>query len=320
MRADLHNIIPAIRRRFRRSEQTALVMLSLVIGLTAGLGAVLFRYLINASEHLFFEGGAWAFGGIGDYYVIALPAIGLVIVSFMVNRWAPEAKGHGVPEVMYAVNKRGGRIRPRVVVVKALASAVCIGSGGSVGREGPIVQIGSTIGSWVGQVLGLRTDRVRLLLACGAAAGIGSTFNAPIAGVLFALEVILGTFSAQSFGLVVLASVTATAVSRAALGDAPAFALQRIFALHSYAELPIYLVLGLLCGLMAIAYVRSVYYFEDRFDRWQASATLKAVVGGLALGFMGWLGIRYLGGPHLFGVGYKAIEETLYIAKQPTVL
>jgi CIC family chloride channel protein len=137
--------------------------------------------------------------------------------------FAREAKGHGVPEVMLAVAQRGGRIRPAVAVVKALASALCIGSGGSVGREGPIVQIGSALGSTVGQAFRMSDDRVRTLVACGAAAGIAATFNAPIAGVFFALEVILGEFTTRAFGVVVISSVTASVIGRAAFGDVAAF-------------------------------------------------------------------------------------------------
>ena len=179
----------------------------------------------------FFEGSQRALPFLGDARLILLPAVGLLIVSAIVRRWAPEARGHGVPEVQYAVRRGGGRIRPRVAAIKALASAICIGSGGSVGREGPIVQIGSTLGSSVGALLGLREDGVKLLVACGAAAGIGGTFNAPIAGVLFAMEVILGTFTARSFGVVVLASVASTALVQSVVGREPAFALQQVFSL-----------------------------------------------------------------------------------------
>ena len=142
--------------------------------------------------------------GLGIWFVVLAPVVGGLVYGPLIARFAREAKGHGVPEVMLAVSENGGRIRPRVAAVKALASAICIGSGGSVGREGPIVQIGSALGSTVGQVLRLPESRLRLLVACGAAGGISATFNAPIAGVFFALELILRDFEVESFGVVVL--------------------------------------------------------------------------------------------------------------------
>jgi CIC family chloride channel protein len=302
-------------RRFQRSENLSLVLLSVSVGLAGGLGAILFRYLIGWADQLFFDGGARALDFMGDCYVILLPAVGLLLVSMAVRRWAPEARGHGVPEVMYAVKKEGGRIRPRVAVIKALASAVTIGSGGSVGREGPIVQIGASVGSSLGQFFGLRQQRVRLLVACGAAAGIGGTFNAPIAGVLFALEVILGSFAARSFGLVVLASVTSTALCQAVLGAEPAFPLAQVFHLNSFWEMPIYLVLGLLAGLVAVVYVRAVYFLEDLFERWPWPAWSKAVIGGLLMGLVGWVALRFFGGRYLFGVGYDGIEQALFLER-----
>jgi CIC family chloride channel protein len=152
-----------------------------------------------------------------------IPAIGGLIVGILIYKYAQEAKGHGVPEIMEAVALRGGRIRPRVAVVKALASSVCIGTGGSVGREGPIAQIGSALGSTVGQLLNLSDERVRNLVACGAAGGIAATFNAPIAGALFALEVILGQFHATYFGAVVISAVTADVIVQNLEGNLRAF-------------------------------------------------------------------------------------------------
>ena len=299
---------------FGASENWSSLLQAVAVGAAGGLGAILFRYLIDAMRWLSFEGsGKLLRPLLGDTYVIALPAIGVVIVSYVVRRWAPEAQGHGVPEVQFAVRKRRGIIRPRVAVIKALASALCIGTGGSVGREGPIVQIGCSIGSSLGQVLGLNARRVRLLVACGAAAGIGGTFNAPIGGVMFAMEVILGNFAARSFGLVVIASVTSTAICRGVLGNEPAFDLTRVFQLHSFAELPMYAVLGLASGLIALLFVRALYTFESVFERWTLPASLKALIGGLAVGLVGWACMRNFGGPYLFGVGYDGIERALRI-------
>jgi len=298
-------------RTFWRSENVRPVILAISVGIVGGFGAIGFRALIDLAQDLFFEGGRTALEFMGSAYVILLPAAGLLIVSILVHRLAPEAEGHGVPEVMFALRRRQGRMRSRVVGIKAVASAICIGSGGSVGREGPIVQIGCAFGSTVGQFLSLGERHTRVLVACGAAAGIGGTFNAPIAGVIFALEVLLGDFKARSFGLVVISSVVATAVVRSVLGADPAFSLDEVFALKSVMELPIYLVLGLVAGLVSIAFVRFLYFEEHLFERWRWHYTVKAVLGGLAVGAMGYFGVRHLGGPYLFGVGYDGIEAAL---------
>jgi CIC family chloride channel protein len=303
--------------RIWRSENLVWVILATVVGLVGGVGAIFFRFLIEAAGRLFFGGGRHALPFLGEAYVILLPAVGLTIVSLIVRRWAPEAQGHGVPEVMYAIRREGGRIRPRVAGIKALASAICIGSGGSVGREGPIVQIGCTIGSAVGQLLKLREGHVRLLVACGAAAGVGGTFNAPIAGVLFALEVILGSFQARSFGLVVISSVAATAVCQAALGPEQAFELPQEFSLATYLELPIYLVLGLVSGLAALLFVKILYFEETLFERWRRRPILAAIAGGLGVGLLGYVGWLLFGGGYLFGVGYDGIEATLALGATP---
>jgi len=285
--------------------------MAMTVGLLAGAGAIVLRQLIDWVRELFFGSGTSVFPGPADilpgnlHYLIA-PAVGMVIVAWIVDRWAPEAKGHGVPEVQFALLRRGGRIRPRVAVVKAVASAISIGSGGSVGREGPIVQIGSSLGSTVGQWIGVGADQLRILVAAGAAGAIGATFNAPIAGVMFAMEVILRNFAAKSFGLVVISSVTATVLTQAVLGTEPAFHLTERFTLVSEWELFLYAGLGVLSGWLALVYTKSIYFFEETFDRWKASVTLKAAAGGLAVGAIG-----YFGSDLIFGVGHEGTEMAL---------
>ncbi len=192
-----------------RTELGVTLGLAVVVGLLAGLGAVGFRYLIMEFERLFFDGGASALGFMGPYYLIIIPAVGGLFVGLITHFFAREVKGHGVPEVMVAVAAKGGRIRSRVAVAKTLASSICIGSGGSVGREGPIVQIGSSLGSTIGQWLKLPEDWINTLIACGAAGGIAATFNAPMGGVFFAHEVILRRVITPSFIPVVISSVLA---------------------------------------------------------------------------------------------------------------
>jgi len=303
--------VKQIQDRIQYSEYVGPTVFALIVGLLAGMGAIVFRYLIQAAHWLFFDYGGQlsanvGFLSLGKSYIILVPAVGMLLVSLIVRRWAIEAQGHGVPEVQYAVKKEGGRIRFRVSVVKALASAICIGSGGSVGREGPIVQIGCSLGSNIGKVGGFREPEIKILLACGAAGAIAGTFNAPIAGVMFALEVILGSFAARSFGLVVISSVTSIALCHAFLGKQPAFELVQPFTLNSSWEFPLYLVLGLFVGMISLGYVKSVYFFERLFDSWRFNVHIKALLGGLAIGLLG-----FFGSEHIFGVGYEAIEIAL---------
>src|SRR5271157_982413 len=178
--------------RFHPSETVVLFLTAVIVGAGTGLGAVLFIKLIALVQAIVFQSGALALGFLGNGLIILAPAVGGLLAGPIIAFFAKEAKGHGVPEVMQAIALRGGRIRPRVVVAKVIASALCIGSGGSAGREGPIVQVGSALGSTIGQWLHLSDARIRNLVACGAAAGIAATFNAPIAGVVFAMEIILG--------------------------------------------------------------------------------------------------------------------------------
>ncbi|MGD2185459.1 MAG: chloride channel protein [Desulfobacterales bacterium] len=293
--------------RLKSNEHTIMAILAVIVGLAAGFGAVGFRHLINFFQML-------AYGGENDllelvtnlpwYYRVAVPAIGGLIVGPLVYFFAREAKGHGVPEVMEAVALKGGVIRKRVVVVKSLASAISISTGGSVGREGPIVQIGSAIGSVLGQFMKISADRMRTLVGCGAAAGIAATFNAPIAGSMFALEVVLGDFGLAIFSPIVISSVVATAVSRAFLGDVPAFIVPA-YELVSAWELPMYLILGIFCGAVGVTFTKTLYRIEDMFDQTKFPEYLKGVIGGLMLG------VASLIFPQILGVGYGAIDMAL---------
>jgi len=293
--------------RIRTNEHTTMAVLAVVVGLTAGFGAVGFRHLIYFFQSI-------AYGSSDELLEVVatipwnikiwIPALGGLIVGPLVYFLAREAKGHGVPEVMEAVALKGGVIRKRVVVVKSLASAISISTGGSVGREGPIVQIGSAIGSTLGQAIKVSPDRMRALVGCGAAAGIAATFNAPIAGSMFALEVILGDFGLATFSPIVISSVVATVVSRAYLGDTPAFIVPA-YELVSAWELPMYLVLGVFCAVVAVTFTKTLYKVEDLFDSLKFPEYLKAVLGGLLLGFLG------LVFPQILGVGYGAMDMAL---------
>jgi CIC family chloride channel protein len=281
----------------RSSELIAGVALAVIVGVIAGLGAVAFRWLIKEFQLLFFEGGASVLSALGDYYVILIPAAGGLLVGLLVHFGAREAKGHGVPEVMEAVAIRGGRIRPRVAVVKSLASSICIGSGGSVGREGPIVQIGASFGSAVGQWFRLPEDWVRTLVLCGAAGGISATFNSPIGGALFALEVIQRRVVVRNLAPVVISSVVADIVALRFLGEHPSFTIAP-YSVVSYWEMLPYLLLGVLCAFAAIGFIRLLYKCEDIFNAFKVPEYLKPAAGGILIGIIG------LYSHDLFGVGY----------------
>lgn len=294
-------------RLARLDKHIPLLLLAIAVGVLGGYGAVLFRFLIKGVQYLFYQnsGEYLLFAHTVPWYLtLSLPAIGGLIVGTLVSKGASEAKGHGVPEVMEAIALRDGRIRKRVALVKIAASAISIGSGGSVGREGPIVQIGSGIGSTLGQLFKVTRPNQRTLVGCGAAAGIAATFNAPIAGVLFALEVLLGDFGISAFSPVVISSVTATTIARYYFGDFPAFEVPA-YELHSLWELGIYPFLGILCGLIAILFVSALYKGEDLFDLVPLPAPIKAAVGGLIMGAI------LLWFPQAFGVGYGAINLSL---------
>ena len=282
------------------SESITGILLAVLVGVIAGFGAIAFRWLINIFQSLFFGGGATILGFLGEYYVVLLPAVGGLLVGLLIYYGAREAKGHGVPEVMEAVAVRGGRIRPRVAIIKSLASSLCIGSGGSVGREGPIVQIGSAAGSAIGQWFRLSDDWIRTLVACGAAGGISATFNVPIGGIFFALEVILGRFVTPRFSFVVISSVTAQVISHIFLGDQPSFDVPS-YAMVSYWEFLPYALLGVLSALVAAAFIRLLYKSEDLFDAWHIPEYIKPAIGGIGIGLIG------LYSYDLFGVGYGSV-------------
>lgn len=284
-----------------------MIALALVVGLAGGFGAICFRHLIAFFQLLFYgdSGNLLALAQSTPWYLmIWVPAAGGLVVGPLVYFLAKEAKGHGVPEVMEAVAVKNGIIRRRIVLVKTLASAICIGTGGSVGREGPIVQIGSAIGSTAGQLFKVSVEQTRTLVGCGAAAGIAATFNAPIAGTMFALEIIVGEFGLATFSPIVISSVTATAISRHFLGDAPAFIVPS-YELISAWEFPLYIALGIFCSAVAVAFTTILYRIEDIFDAIRFPEYLKAVLGGALLGLMGLIF------PHILGVGYGAIDLCL---------
>lgn len=287
--------------RIRTSDHAFMITIPIIIGLMGGFGAVLLRFLIHQFQNIFW--GAW-----GDsllwFRTLLVPAAGAFLVGLIIYYFSREAKGHGVPEVMEAISLRNGIIRPRVVLGKVVASAITIASGGSVGREGPIVQIGASIGSTIGQLFKLSRKRMKTLVGCGAAAGIAAAFNAPIAGAMFSVEILLGDFTVSQFTPIVIASVSATVVSRAFFGNFPAFTVPEYSLVHP-GELFPYAILGVVAGFVAILFVKLLYWIEDRFDSLNIPDYYKTTIGGLLIGA---IGIFF---PQIFGVGYEAMDQAL---------
>ena len=301
--------LPALRqrgggRRLRLSENQLFALLAVAVGLSGGLAAVGFHELIELLTHDVFGRLTDAVGGLGRGAIVPTLVIGALLVGPMVTRWASEAKGHGVPEVIEAVAVRGGRVRARVPLVKAISSAITIGSGGSAGREGPIVQIGSAIGSLVARPFRMSDRRRRTYVAAGAAAGVAAIFNAPLAGVFFALEVVLRSFTARGFSTVVISAVTANAVWRVLVSDDPVLTAE-VYQLEDPIELVFYGVLGIAAALVALVFVWVLYVIEDWFEASPIRPELRPAVGALAVGAVGIASIDVL------GAGLEGIDKAL---------
>lgn len=276
------------------------MLMAVMVGVGTGGFVVAFIKALTWSNDIFFSPAIK-----NSLWVILVPVAGGLMVGPLVTFFAPEAKGHGVPEVLKAIALRGAKIRPIVAVVKTLASIISIGSGFSVGREGPIVQIGSALGSSIGQFLKMPESRIRNLLACGAAAGIAGVFNTPIAGVMFASEVILRDFGANALSTVVVAAVSSSIVSRFFLGDYPSFVVPS-YHLRNPMEMFLYLGLGVLAALTAVLFMVTLEWFEDKFEHWRFPAWLKPACGGLLVGGLGYFF------PQVFGSGLSAIQDALH--------
>ena len=298
-------------------SRLGLIVMALVVGAGAGLGAVVFRWLIYTFTWLvtghqqFGQQGhvpSLHFPWLGIWFLLLAPIVGGLLYGPLIQRFAREARGHGVPEVMLAVAENGGRIRPQVTVVKALASAMCIGTGGSVGREGPIVQIGSAFASTLGQVVRMSETRLRIIVACGAAGGIAATFNAPITGLFFGFEIVLREFSLDAMFGTILAAVTGDLVSRAFFGSAPFFTgmPHGLVVGNDYSYLLI-AVLGLAAGLIGVGFKTFLYWLEDALDDlWKGRPEwARPAVGGVALG------VLLLVLPQMYGVGYPVMDKVV---------
>jgi len=263
-----------------------LLLLALIIGILTGFGAYLLNIIVEGIHWFFYEQGGkelidpyWM-----NYLRILFPAVGGLFVGLMIYYLSPEVKGHGIPSVMEAVANKGGYIRRRVSILTSLNSGMTIGSGGSAGKEGPIVQIGAAIGSSVGQMFHVSQRRMKILVGCGTAAGLAAVFNAPIAGVVFTIELILGDYSLKAFTPIVVSSVVATAISNYFIDPNPIFQIP-VYSIQTPWEFPLFLLMGMIGGVVSVIFIRSLYKIEDIFDeKIKLPNYFKPALGGLLTG------------------------------------
>jgi chloride channel protein, CIC family len=300
-----------------RGSRAGLFVIAILVGAGSGLGAVAFRYLIFfvtwlATGHVQFGQAGYTgsahLSRLGLGFFVVIPVLGGLVYGPLIYRYAREARGHGVPEVMVAVAERGGRIRPQVSVVKAVASAVCIGTGGSVGREGPIVQIGSALASAFGQWTRMPENRMRILVACGAAGGIAATFNAPVTGVFFGVEIILREFSVDALFTVMLSAMLADAIAIPFLGDGRFLSgFPSGISLAHPRDYLLVAALAVVAGLVGLGFKAVLYKMEDGWDRLWGNRPewARPAVGGVALGLL------LLALPQMYGVGYPVMYKAV---------
>lgn len=290
------------------NEHISLSIIAVIIGLMVGYGAILFRNLILLFQWGFMGEGTeqvvQILAGLEWWHILLMPVVGGLLVGPLLVYVFPGSRGHGVTEVMVSVALQGGRLGLRDGLGKVLACSLSIGCGGSVGREGPVIHLGATIASLFGQRLHMSTKHMRTMVGCGAAAGIAASFNAPIAGVIFALEVILGDYGLATFSPIVLSSVVATVVARLHLGDFPAFIVPH-YTLVSIWEIPLYVILGLLCGVTGLLFMKTIFKAEDLVARLAVPPILRPALGGFAIGLIALLF------PQVMGVGYDVMNVAL---------
>lgn len=289
-------------------------LIALFIGIAAGFAALLFRKGIIALQQLVYgTEDVWRIHSFAEtlpwYWILCIPIMGGLVVGLILNRFTPDGRVRSVADVIEGAALHDGRVEGREGVASAVASMITLGTGGSSGREGPVVHIAGVISSWVSDRIKADGVTGRDLLGCAVAAAVSASFNAPIAGALFALEVVLRHFAVHAFAPIVIASVAGTVINRLEFGDVTEFMLPTASALEFYVELPAFLILGLLCGVVATALMHAILFAEDwasytqnrlRLPRWLRPAVAGALLGGLAIWF-----------PHIIGVGYETTSAAL---------
>lgn len=307
MRSISSGLFDRLLLRFQVRESSFLIVLAVLVGALGSIAAIGFERAIHHGGSLVvcILAGLDTPGSGRRWLIPIIPALGGLFVGVL-YKYCPQVRGHGIPFVMLAVAKRGGLIRLRDTVLKTLASLVTITSGGSAGPEGPMAVIGAGLGSRVGRALRMSSRRLSILVGCGAAAAISAIFNAPIAGVMFALEEILGSFAARAFAPVVISSVVSSAITRAILGDHPAFDVPH-YAVTDHWQLINYCLLGVFCALLSVLFIRLLYGTEDLFGRLRRlPEVLRPALGGLLVGLIG------MKLPEVMGIGYSGIRAALF--------
>lgn len=307
----ISSFVQSLLSRLKISENTFLIILAVIIGMLGGLGNYLFRKTIELIHWLVVEQTVEFFGISMEHWSIErvmlmfLPAIGGLMVVPLWILFGKDLKG-GFSAFLVKVNLKGAKLPMRPLFTKGLASAITLGTGGSAGQEGPIAVIGGTIGSQFGQLFKMSGNRLKVLVACGAAAGVAATFNAPIAGVFFATEIVLlSSFELASFTSIVISSGMATVVSRALIGDVSEIVAPNLFVSHFW-EIILYVVLGLVIGGLAALFIDLHLRIKDRIDAIKLPRLSKPVIGGLVVGMIG------ICLPQVFGNGYEYINDVLY--------
>jgi chloride channel protein, CIC family len=294
------------------SESAILAIVAVLVGLGSGIGVWLFGRLINLTHEFYFGVIGAEISQFGAWTIVLIPCLGGLVVGLLARYsiYIHKEKFAGVAEIKRSVALENGRLRYKRAPARIFASILSIGSGASVGPEDPSVQIGSNFGSMIGQIIQLPPERIRALTAAGAAGGIAAAFNAPIAGVFFAMEVILGSLGGRAFGFLALAAVASAVFTQAVLGREPAFHVPH-YTYNSLWELPLYFALGLITGPIAAFYARMIHVMKDRFDKWNVPRLVKPVAAGFILGVVAiWL-------PEVLGFGYATIGDVLKGAMPP---
>ncbi|MDG4476657.1 chloride channel protein [Thiovibrio frasassiensis] len=297
-------------RRILPGENFRVTAIAACIGLAAGAVNILFRTTVAlVHEHIFVGGSALLGLANGGLYLLLLPLIpvcGMVLLIPLSLLFPGEVNGYGFPKFLRQVNLEGGIVRFRTIVIKILSCALTIGTGGSAGVEGPIAQVGGAVGSQVGQFFRVSGSRMKVFIAAGCAGGVAAMFNAPIAGVFFAAEIVLlGTYEIGSFAALVISSAMATVVSRGYYGGSPAFPIPAYEIVNSFVEIPLYSLMGVVMGLVAVLHINVFYTIRDRFAALGLHPQLKPLLGALAVGLLA------IGFPQVMGDGYHYLEVVL---------
>ncbi len=289
-------------------ENTLMVLIASFIGLGAGYVNIVFRTIVDFVHHNIFEQG-YAYASQGGWYILLLPLVpmsGMVLLIPLAKIFPGDVNGYGFTKFLRKVNLEGGNIRARTIVSKILSTSLTIGTGNSAGVEGPIAQVGGALGSKVGEFFRVTTDRKKVYIAAGCAGGVAAMFNAPIAGVFFASEIVLlGTYEISSFSAMVISSALATAISRAHYGESPAFPIPDYHLLHPLTEIPLYMIMGVFIGIIAVFHIYIFYAVRDKFSAWEVNPMIKPIIGAFLIGV---IGIFF---PQIMGDGYHYIADIL---------